>query len=1406
MADYSTDARIVLTLNGKQAQSMMKQLQGDADTLRKKIDAASKIGDKALMQKFQRELTATNNMMRKLSDNTRGADAVLRKLDTATPNELRRALSQLNRELRTMERGSAAWDAHVDKIRAVKAEIREINDEINGDESAVGKIKGFFDGIGGKVLGAGAAITGLTALTRAAVDAYAGMEQEEANVRKFTGMTAEQVASLNDEFKKMDTRTSREQLNMLAQEAGRLGKQSEEDVLGYVRAADKINVALDDIGDGATLTLSKLTGIFGDEKRLGTEKALLSVGSVINELSQNCSASAPYIAEFASRVGGVGSQAGMTAQQIMAYAAVFDAANQKVEASSTALSQVIVRIFQDPANYAKAAGLDVKKFSDLVKTDINAALLELLDALSKVGGMDVLSPMFADMGEKGSRAVSALSTLAGHIDEVRAQQQVANQAFAEATSIDKEYEVQNNTVAASLEKSRNRLHEVVVELGERLGPAINLGVRAVTASANGLISLIGFLSKFKGELLICVGAIAAYQMAVHAATIATAASTAATKAWSVATAIGNKILPVFRLGIAAVTNSVQYFTNGLQVNYAMQQRWRAAMAGMSFANWTGLILAAGAALLTLASRWGQARKEAILARREAEKFKQSLVNIDEASSEYCAKEISRLNDLYTAATNEAKSTDERTKAAARLQELYPDYFKNLSTEEIMVGKAKTAYDSLRDSLIEVARTRAAADKVMENEKKLVTLDQEEQALRKQRDDALRRYNAAKASYDAEESKLSTFNMLNNQNIMANKDAEEARRRMVEAQSEYAKAQTALTSNLSQQKQYTEANTYLRKKYSPQADAAAQADEPEATFIPAPNDDDKKKKDKFKAEKEWRAEQQALADLAYQTAEITKEEHARRMAAIDEDYYTRILDRDDLTSKERTEALAKMYEAFNKEVQTGTAELLAEENDRYSREQAQAQASYRAVLEDQSKSQADITAARERYDIQLEEIQLAHLLRVKNMTVEGTEERQKAEKALADAEVKALENKHKRLGAKIAESIRKRREAEKADKKMKPYNAGVDSPMVDTKKIYKEYADAVAALDAKLRNHAITTKQYNAALAKLNKNLASGVWNAVADKIGGIDGSVMKLGGTFVDVFSRIRETGKITFEDMGVLASAAADTMAQAFATVSQFISMQADIDVAHTEAAYDRKIAAAEGNSYKEKKLEKEKQAEVAKIKNDANRKMYAMQVAQAIAQTAANALMAYGSLVGIPVVGPALAAVAAAMAIASGMIQVAAIKKQQQASEAQGYSEGGFTRPGRRDEPAGVVHAGEWVASQKLVNNPKTRPLLEALDYAQRTNTIGSLTAADVSRSVTAPMVIAAQSSAPMQPNVVVNVPPQEPQTDMAEALARLNERLDEPFVTVNTVTGDAGTQKAQDDYNRLMKNKTRKSKKSK
>ncbi len=269
--------------------------------------------------------------------------------------------------------------------------------------------------------------------------------------------------------------------------------------------------------------------------------------------------------------------------------------------------------------------------------------------------------------------------------------------------------------------------------------------------------------------------------------------------------------------------------------------------------------------------------------------------------------------------------------------------------------------------------------------------------------------------------------------------------------------------------------------------------------------------------------------------------------------------------------------------------------------------------------------------------------------------------------------------------------------------------------------------------------------------------------------------------------------------------MSAVFSQLSSMIQAELEIQTASINKRYDAEISRAEGNTYKVKKLERDKEKEIAKAKKEANRKMFAMQVIQAVAQTATNALNAYGSAAAVPVVGYILAPIAAAMAVAAGAIQIAAIKKQQQASEAQGYQSGGFTPQGRADEVAGVVHKGEWVASQRLVNNPRTRPLLEALDYAQRNNTIGSITAADVSRTITAPAVLAAQPSTP--PTIVNNTYNSTPSADNSEltsTIRQLKDRLNEPFVTVNTVTGDHGIQQAQDEYDRLMKNKSPKSRK--
>lgn len=196
---------------------------------------------------------------------------------------------------------------------------------------------------------------------------------------------------------------------------------------------------------------------------------------------------------------------------------------------------------------------------------------------------------------------------------------------------------------------------------------------------------------------------------------------------------------------------------------------------------------------------------------------------------------------------------------------------------------------------------------------------------------------------------------------------------------------------------------------------------------------------------------------------------------------------------------------------------------------------------------------------------------------------------------------------------------------------------------------------------------------------------------------------------------------------AAMDTVSPLLSGMSSYYAAQSDYEVTVTEKKYEKLINAAGNNTAKTKKLEEKKEKEVAKIKSKYARKQVAMQIAQAIAQTALSAIAAYSSAMkGVPF--PAnltLAPVAAGIAVAAGAIQIATIKKQQQAQEA-GYYEGGFTSGKRYRIEAGVVHEGEFVANHNAVNNPSILPALQLIDQAQRNNTVSTLTAADISRSI--------------------------------------------------------------------------------
>lgn len=364
---------------------------------------------------------------------------------------------------------------------------------------------------------------------------------------KTTGLTRDQVLQLNESFKKMDTRTAREQLNQLAYEAGKLGINSTQQVEQFVRAADKINIALGDVlGEGAMVTIGKLADVYAKSTAQLTaagddlERKMLSIGSAVNQLGQSSTANEGYLVEFLSRMGGIATQAGLSADAILGFASALDQDMMKQEMSATAFQKFIMQLIKKPAEFAAAAHMEVKEFTDLMQRDMNEALLRVLEGFKGSGGLVSLQPIFEDLGLDAARAASVISSMANSIDQIREAQAIANDELTTGSSIIREFTTKNNTMQAQAEKAKKAFQDMRLELGEQLYPVVIHLTRLSTSVIKGLS---GYLTLWKEN-----------RAAAAALTTATVTLVAwitrhriATLASNAATAIKNKLDTLARI-------------------------------------------------------------------------------------------------------------------------------------------------------------------------------------------------------------------------------------------------------------------------------------------------------------------------------------------------------------------------------------------------------------------------------------------------------------------------------------------------------------------------------------------------------------------------------------------------------------------------------------------------------------------------------------------------------------------------------------------------------------------------------------------------------------------------------------------------------------------------------------------
>ena len=1354
------------------AQSAAKLKLVDAELERIRLSEQKVV---TLMQQYDNEIDKANVDIKETKRQMQLVDNTLAHLKTSSVRDLEYSMKVLNQEMRGLDRGSEAFKQMQMQAKQLKTELEAVRAEGQAQQSWIGRTADWFNRMQGVILGVIAAISGLTFTVKSCVEKFASMDEEMTNVRKYTGQTADEVERMNEDFKKMDTRTAREKLNQLAGDAGRLGITASSMVEEFVDGADKINVALgDDLGDDAVKDIGKLALMFGEDKTKGLRGAMLATGSAVNELAQNSSASAGYLVDFTARVAGVGKQAGFTQAQIMGLASVLDQNMQQDETAATAVQNLLAKMFQDSAKFAKIAGLNVKEFSKTLKEDANGALLQFLAALRSKGGFAQLAPMFEEMKMDGSRATGVLTVLADKLDDIKVAQDLATKSYAEGTSVLNEFNTQNESVRAELDKAKKRFQDLAIELGQKLYPAARLCISSASLTVHILSSIIDFVAKYRTTLITLTATIIALTVAETA--------------------------HIVKLKAIAIWQNV--------VVTGAKKLW-AILAAHPY-------LAVAAAVTTLVAVIVDLSRKT----DSAAKAQEALNDIQREAQKEIVEEQLKLENLRKAAMNETNSLKDRYAAIAELNRIVPNYNASIDKTTGKYKENKRALDDYIKSLVHLYEVQGAKKKIQQlaEEKADLTIKQKQ---------AQKNYENAKNAgpgYNYTTSWGGTGNTTQDSTDKFRRDLQKLNDAIKERDSlistitdvygkdmqsaEVKKAKENINADGGGSGSIGESDKERKAREIAEKKAAAEARKREAAARKA----QKEAADSVKAEtNSLLAENtRAYAEGAKTYQQFIDDREKITIAGIDKlkalygedsNEYRQLLDDRVNATKKHDEDIIKMREKdIERERLIREANIKAQYNDAksaiYQNDIALDEALYQNEVDAMQKRLSLYNEGSEEWldlKAEMEQASLDHQLQLQETYMNQLKElRQQFGKQDVQAQetmyLNGLDYLYKKGLIKEEEyqqmnlEITKQFAAQRAQIEAEDHGAGSTQAKINSKTSEMVNSAKAAAGDAQSTNGSFggyfvsQVQNYQNTMEKLKELYGSDEQNHAA--------YMQAKAQVTSDFLNDMVQKTQVAYNGINSILSAA-----------SAYSQACSDLEQAKISKNYEKQIAAAGNNSKKKKRLEEKRDKELAAAKSKANKKAMKIEIAQAIASTAMAAINAYSSAAQVPFIGWTLAPIAAGMATAAGLLQIAAIRKQHQA-EAAGYYSGGYTGGNRYRREAGVVHEGEFVANHNAVNNSSIRPAFDLIDRAQRSNTVGSLTADDISRALGS-----GGNGAVVTPIVNVsndNSEVRESLDGVNNAISILNQTLDDGLEIVMPIAGRSGLHRKLKDYERLLDNK--------
>lgn len=649
MADINQQATVTTVVNGEQAEDMLKTLQQEAITLRKRINEAFEAGDTKQLKKLEKELKNNQRETRLLKQSMYDVDEVLRNLSSASINQINKALKTLNTELSSgkIKRGSAEWDAHIVKIKKLKAELSKIRGEAAETQSVWTRMSNALNKWGGLVTSAIASITGLSlALNQMRKLAFA-QEESAANLKALTGLDDASIQWLTEQASQLST-------NM--QENGVRIRQSSTEIL---EAYMLVGSAKPDLlqNKEALNEVTKEALKLATAAKMDMKDAVDAVTLSMNQYGAAADEASRYTNVMAagSKYGAANVQSVTTA--VIKSGVAASSANVSIEQLVGSIETLAEKGIKD-----EIAGTGLKKFFLTLQTgsdDTNPKVVGLQQALQNLAAKQMDAAEIKKMfGEDGYNVAQVL------ISEADAVKYYTD-AVTNSTVADEQAAINSDTRQAKLDQMKNKMQEVAIQIVNDLDPAVIRLGNTFTNLLKILPPLINFIKNYGVVIVSTTASIAAYIAILKMQEIWTKANTFANE----------KLIGSFK-----------------------------KLASVVKANPWGAIVAVIGAAIGLVVKFVRENNKLT----ESMKSQQRIAN---QTNEQYAKQASKIDVLVDRLNNEKLSLDKRREALEELKKIVPDYHADLTDEGVLINNNKEAIEKYLAQLEKEIRMKAVLEEM-----------------------------------------------------------------------------------------------------------------------------------------------------------------------------------------------------------------------------------------------------------------------------------------------------------------------------------------------------------------------------------------------------------------------------------------------------------------------------------------------------------------------------------------------------------------------------------------------------------------------------------------------------------------------------------------------------------------------